>query len=136
MKNYFFGLLFLLVCFVGCSGNSQVSGKVTFPDGAPLKKGEVRFVTSTFTGYGSIQDDGTYKISSSGTNDGVPNGSYNVYIINAVDQPEIDFSKDPGDAPPPVNLIHSKFGSESTSGLSCEVKGKTTFDITVEKPEE
>lgn len=32
-------------------------------------------------------------------------------------------------------LVHTKFSSPETSGLTCTVEGGMTFDITVEKPE-
>lgn len=124
----------LLVCsVVGCGSKVSVSGKVTFDDGSPLTSGEVRFETSDFVSSGKIQPDGTYRLGTVSDKDGIPKGTYGV-TVRAMDSSGVTPGMLPEDAPPPKSLIASKFGATATSGLTCDVKGKTTFNITVQKP--
>jgi len=90
---------------------------------------------------GRIQPNGSYKLSSTTENDGVPPGKYGVKIVGTYDtshMPPIPADTLPpipsADAPQPIPLIDAKFERTETSGLTCEVKGRTTFDITVTKP--
>ncbi|MDR1484671.1 MAG: hypothetical protein LBT09_07585 [Planctomycetaceae bacterium] len=126
-------VLFLLVSAVGCSGKAKVTGKVTFSDGTPLTSGEVRFESSGYLAAGKIQSDGSYRMGSIRDTDGVPKGSYRVSVY-ALDYSHIPQEIDIADAPPAKSFVAEKFLSGETSGLICEVKGTTKFDITVEKP--
>lgn len=128
-------LLFTLIFVVGCGREPQVTGKVTFPDGAPLTVGEVQFLAETHSAFGKIQADGTYRLGSMKKDDGVPPGTYSVIVVKAAQS----FPTPPGggidDTPPPVFLIDKKFNKPETSGLTCEVSGDRQFDITVTAPE-
>jgi hypothetical protein len=124
---------FFLVLIIGCSQQTQVSGKVTFEDGSPLTTGEVRFESSGFLASGKIQSNGTYRLGSTAKADGVPKGSYKVSVF-AMDESGFKPGTLPRDAPAPQSLVMEKYRSGETSGLVCEVNGSTTFDITVEKP--
>jgi len=131
-------LLFLLivtgfVCVVGCGQGASVKGKVSFPDGTPLTVGEVIFQTDNRMSSGKIQADGTYKLASASVNDGVPPGHYGVRIVGACDSSNTPPGAMPHEALPGIPLIDAKFEKTETSGLTCEVKGATTFDITVER---
>ncbi|MDR3199609.1 MAG: hypothetical protein LBU34_17205 [Planctomycetaceae bacterium] len=128
-------VVILLVLIIGCSGKTQVSGKVTFDDGSPLTTGEVRFESAGFLASGKIQSDGTYRLGSVTKSDGVPKGSYKVSIF-AMDESGILPGMLPGDAPVPQSLVAQKYRSGETSGLVCEVNDSTTFDVTVEKPKQ
>ena len=123
-----------LFSIAGCGSKVSVSGKVTFDDGSPLTTGEVRFETTNFVSSGKIQSDGTYRLGTTSEKDGIPKGSYGV-TVHAMGQPELTPGMRTEHVPPPKSLIDTKFGSTSTSGLTCEVKGSTTFNITVRKPE-
>jgi len=123
----------LLFSISGCGSKVSVSGKVTFDDGSPLASGEVRFETADFVSSGKIQPDGTYRIGAISDKDGIPRGTYGV-TVRAMDTSMITPGMDPEKAPPPKSLIDTKFGSITSSGLTCEVKGTTKFDITVKKP--
>ena len=123
-----------LVCVLGCGKGATVKGKVTFPDGTPLTVGEVVFQTESRMTSGRIQSDGTYKLSGATESDGVPLGFYGVRIVGAYGSSNTPSGADPSDAPMPIPLIDEKFEDTATSGLTCEVKGATTFDITVTKP--
>ena len=142
MKILFYFLTFtlLLLFTVGCGKNCTVSGKVTFPDGTPLDSGEVVFETSTTMAKGKIQKDGTYTMIS-GELKGVPKGTYRVSIggfMPTVTPPPLGANGRPTGRPQvtaPVLPVAKKFLSASTSDLTCEVKGSTKFNITVEPPE-
>ena len=133
MKHLFFSIIVTLL-IVGCGKGASVKGKVTFPDGSPLTVGEVIFQTETRMASGQIQSDGSYKLSSAEQNDGVPPGRYAVKIVKAYDSSNTPPGTMPQDALPPIPLIDAKFEKTETSGLACEVKGTTTFDMTVTKP--
>ena len=128
----------LLTFVVGCGGNPTVSGRVTFPDGTPLDRGEVIFEGSTSTALGIIQSDGTYTMFS-GELRGVPRGTYAVSIGGF----RAEYIEHPGDRDNPprteffplVIPVHERFLHPSTSGLTVDVTGRTTFNITVERPE-
>lgn len=130
-------LLFLsLIIFTGCSGGKVgVSGKVTFEDGTPLSKGEVTFQTGDYSASGKVNPDGTYTISSTGNNDGLKPGLYKVTVIAVEYDSNLDLTDDPNrKVAGPKVLVDPKFNSVETSGLSCDVKGKTTYDIKVTAP--
>ena len=123
----------LFLSISGCGSKVSVSGKVTFDDGSPLTTGEVRFETSGFMSSGKIQPDGTYQLGSISEKDGIPKGTYGV-TVHAMDESGMTPGMLPEDAPPPKSLVAPKFGSTNTSELTCEVKGSTVFNITVQKP--
>ena len=124
------GLLSLLVFVVGCGGNCALKGKVVFSDDkTPLTQGEVCFVTDKNIARGAINEDGSYVVSSVSKNDGLPRGTYRVYLTDT----EIN-EKVPGR--PAFNLIpriDTKYGSPDTSELIVEVKRSMTYDIEVDR---
>ena len=148
MRKYLtlFASLFVIALLSGC-GDPKVKGKVTFSDGSPLTKGQVMFQKEGFIGSGDIKKDGSYSAGKQKDGDGLPPGTYQVFISGAstYDQAELkDAQKQDvvigagqlGKIPKPFDLIHSKFTSPKTSGLSVEVKGGSVkYDITVEPPQ-
>ncbi len=137
MRMFSILFAFVLLASLGCGGGGVgVSGKVTFEDGTPLTTGEVAFRTNSFAATGKINPDGTYSLSSSKEGDGVPKGTYQVTVkaIQSVDPPPGALS-DPNYKPEPAKiLVDLKFADPAKSGLSCEVSGKTTYDIKVTPP--
>jgi len=130
-------LVLILTLSMGCGKNCAVSGRVTFPDGTPLTVGTVVFETETFYATGPIDSNGNYKMGSSKFGDGVPRGTYKVSFTNLM-TPTYDYSAGP-DLPPKEILpdkppVAPKFFAANTSGLTCEVKGRMKYDISVEKP--
>ena len=118
------GLLLLPFLIAGCSGNQNVSGTVSYPDGTPLTQGFVYFESTTemFQARGEIMNDGIYRLGSVKANDGIPPGKYMVFVIS-------ERRGDQGRIP----LVAPKYNAGTTSGIVCEVpvaKGK--FDFTVE----
>lgn len=57
----------------------------------------------------------------------VPPGTYQVTVSASLDTDSNAI---------PVDLVDPKFNDPGTSGLTCEVKENTIFDITVTKPKE
>ena len=131
MRNILFLNLFLVTCCLGCGGKDfSVGGTVTFPDGKPLSRGQVTFISDRFTAGGAVIGDGTYNI-----NVRVPAGTYKV-TVRASGDSLADPNVNTEDAIAPTPLVDTKFGSPDTSGLVCEVKGPTMFNITVEAPKD
>ncbi|MDR1964398.1 MAG: hypothetical protein LBQ50_13795, partial [Planctomycetaceae bacterium] len=69
---------------------------------------------------------GTYTLTSLKPGDGIPTGTYAVYFDNPVLSLPPDFKM--------KRIVGEKYCSPTSSGLICEVKGKTEFNFTVEKP--
>ncbi|MDR2706653.1 MAG: hypothetical protein LBC02_12810 [Planctomycetaceae bacterium] len=129
----------MIIVSSGCNGQIDVYGTVSFPDGTPVKKGSVFFQNKEVLAQGEIQPNGSYQLGMTKPHDGVLPGEYTVYISGAVDvelPPPRENKNDPVQDPKVTPLIHQKFMSPQTSGLSCEVvKGmKLPYNITVEYP--
>jgi len=74
------GMLFV----VGCGENQRVKGTVRFSDDqSPLTIGDVRMESDTFSARGRINPDGTFQIGSLRSRDGIPLGTYKVFISGA-----------------------------------------------------
>ena len=130
--NIIVGLSVCLLLLAGCGKNVRVTGKVTFEDGSPLTTGTVIFHSGATESKAPIEKDGSYAVGTLKSNDGLPRGTYQIYITGAAHFPGIS----PKGAPlgPVVQLIDSKFTSPDTSGLTCEVKGSMTYNIKVTPP--
>lgn len=128
--------MLLLVVSTGCGDKSSVSGKVSFDDGTPLNVGKVMFTDGTNSGFGKINEKGEYKMGMTKEGEGMPNGSYQVYIMDASkEDPSLSRASDDGETfTPKVLIIDPKFTNPKQSELKCDVSGKTTFDIKVTKP--
>lgn len=134
--------LLCLACIVlaaGCGENVRLYGRVTYPDGTPLRKGTVYFQDENIIGWGDIAPDGTYRIGMNNVGDGILPGSYNVYVSGAVDiekPPEPLKEGDPVGDSKKTDLIDTRFSAPETSGITCKVeKGmKPPFDIVVDYP--
>lgn len=125
--------LFLVAAAVGCNQQMHpVSGHVKFPDGTPLKKGRIVFQGGDpNTGsWGLIRPDGSFVLGTADVDDGVPTGSYQVYIANAVTDPPPNFAGNFISRP----LIDPKYMDPETSGLTYETPGLLVWEIVVEKP--
>ena len=141
MKNthYPSALILLLLFAVGCGGNVAVTGKVTFQDGTPLESGTVFFESTELSARGYILSGGVYSLET-GEQKGIPPGTYRV-SIGGYEPTVVPAPIGPDGLPagmarivPAVIPIADKFLSAETSGLVCEVKRRTKFDITVEPP--
>ncbi|MDR1924166.1 MAG: lipoprotein [Planctomycetaceae bacterium] len=126
-KNIF--LLFILLFLAGCSdGKVRLGGTVTFDDGTPLTSGAVIFATDTFQASGSIGFEGKYTMGSVTINDGLPKGTYKVYIIGASEEISVE------DGLETHSLIDPQYDNYSSTPLTCEVPApKNIFNIIVPK---
>ena len=138
----FFLLALLACCFtIGCEVRAPVSGKVTFPDGAPLTVGEVYGYADGTHIRASVGEDGSFDLYEVKPGDRVPGGkTYTISIVNAETRKEVPLPR-PGMIPaaPPeiISLIDPKFASGTTSGLQLEVPKSSKpveFNIEVTKP--
>ncbi|MFO0825583.1 MAG: hypothetical protein U0792_21085 [Gemmataceae bacterium] len=123
----------VLVSLVGCAKPMHpVKGFVHFKDGAPLKAGRVviDFEDGKTGAWGAIREDGTFEMGTLTPNDGVPPGTYKVYLTSTIEPPPASLG--PGYVP--KELIHKKFADKETSGIVFQVPQQTTWDIVVEKP--
>ena len=108
-----------LLALAGCGGekSSTASGKVT-AGGQPAGDAIINFVNPKTGGVASSDLDagGAYKIT-----EGLHPGSYKVFIV-----PKSQMTKPPMPGEPPPTAVPSKIGpkyqSESSSGLSAEIK--------------
>ncbi|MDR1480373.1 MAG: hypothetical protein LBJ00_15665 [Planctomycetaceae bacterium] len=116
-KNIFCLALMVLSVFAGCnSAKVELSGKVTYTDGTPLTVGEVCFETDTYMARGSLKADGTYTVGSFSEKDGLPKGTYRVYISGA---DKLVAESDGMQLP--QSLIDEKYRQSTTSGLMVNV---------------
>lgn len=110
-----------------------MSGKVTFSDNRePLTIGMVFFETDTLQARGKLEADGTYRLGTLGLHDGLPPGTYRVFVAGAITGNPIP-SRNPERPNPPLSLIDSKFETGATSGLTATVDRKNrVFNFSVD----
>lgn len=128
--------LALTVVLVGC-GQPKVSGKVTFADGSPLTAGTVNFVGDDVICKGDIDKDGSFEMRTMKPGDGVPPGSYQVYITGAFVFEQEDAAGQTGDVQiqrmtGSTNVLPPKYSDPEQSGLTITVDKSMKYDITLE----
>ena len=130
-KIIFSFIVLATAVFVGCSNNVQLRGKVTYSDdGLPLEVGTVCFAKDNSMSSGVIQSDGTYVLGTLKGSDGIPPGTYSVYVIGADIIKQI--GTDDNFTETTVLLIDSKYASPDSSEITCVVDRTTkTFDFQV-----
>jgi len=130
----------LLLCIaVGCGkGYVRMGGTVTFADdNTPLTTGTVIFDQGSHHARGTLDEQGRYMLGFGSPGSGLPKGTYNVYVIDAMVEDGTVLTG----VPPATsertryrNLIDAKYNSAATSGLTVVVDGTTrTFDFSVER---
>ena len=153
MKFYkrFYVILFAAVCFlsvVGCGKtNVPLRGRVLDQEGNPITVGMVNFSSEKGLSRGKIQPDGSYTVGTLKQTDGLPPGTYKVYVTNA----EVPLApKEPPKGPQQLDamgqpmqpmmfntrkLVARQYMTEADTPLTCEVPVKgNRFDVVVEKP--
>jgi hypothetical protein len=131
MTRFFLAVCALgfLLTFTGCGDSLvKVSGKVTL-DGNPLTTGNISFapMQSGQVAIGTIDEKGNYTLQS-GTQKGVPAGTYRVTIVAV----ELVPPSPQNPEPLPKVLTPPRYNDATTSGLTADVKpGNTThnFDL-------
>ena len=113
----------------GCSGNYRLSGKVTFEDGTHATQGMVVFTTETFQATGEIRQDGTFVVGSEKARDGIPKGTYQVYVTGVGKMTTGGMMGNTLF----VSTVHDKYAAASTSGLTCTVPApENKYDLVLE----
>ena len=121
--------LVALVLANGCSEPKvcPVNGRVKFQDGGDV--GVLAGYSITFesdaqkvSGFGEVQADGTFAISTYGADDGAVPGRHRIAITPPLPEPEKAL-------PPPA--IAAKYGDLATSGLTADIKPGTN-QVTLE----
>jgi hypothetical protein len=127
MKNFTY-LLFVVLLLSGCDSKQRLTGTVMFSDGEPLTVGTVVFSTPTFISRASVGADGTFKVGTTAEGDGIPPGTYKVYVVDAM----VLDPKDPAGMSQ-LPIVAKEFTLESSTPLSVTIPGTKTFDIVVER---
>jgi len=137
-RNLCFLTLFISLCTWGCgNGNVNLNGKITFSDdGSPLTIGTVYFASGSHLARGDIDSNGTYQIGSHSQKDGLPPGTYRVYISGAIKSDGAGMGSGMGNkmGGTTTPLIDKKFTQAESSGIEVEVTSSLkTFDFKVDR---
>ena len=138
-------VMLLGVSALGCGKNCSLKGKVTYKDGTPITAGMVNFDSGTSLSRGKIQSDGSYTVGTLKDTDGIPKGTYKVYITGAEVPKETNQNQKNQRLDAMGNPIQSMVGfrqlvareymNASTTPITCEVPvAKNRFDVIVEPP--
>ncbi|MDR1491797.1 MAG: hypothetical protein LBT05_03625 [Planctomycetaceae bacterium] len=134
----FYSLIVSLSCLllVGCNNGTKITGTIKFSDGTPVTKGQVVFDNGNNSYFGAISSAGTYVTGGNQTVEGIPNGSYKVWLAGTETADNKTGANGTITSYTVTQTVAKKFTSLNTTDLKFEVKpgGAKTFDITVEKP--
>lgn len=123
---------FLVVLFLGgCGDHVPVGGRVTFSDdGAPVS-GTVYFQSDTHLARGALQKDGSYVLGSEKAKDGLPPGTYKVYVQGL----PVEVGKTQTGEPIFEESVDAKFANPAMTELVFEAgKDGKRFDFQVDRP--
>ena len=134
----------LVMSASGCGQNHQLKGQVTYQDGTPVTVGMVNFESGTSLSRGRIQPDGSYTVGTLGNKDGIPKGTYKVYITGAEVPREtgqnqtsrVDTMGNPIQTMVGFRqLVDRKYMTAGNTPITCEVPVvKNRFNVIVEPP--
>jgi hypothetical protein len=126
-----------VACLTGCSDGRPTTfpagGRVVFPDGSPLRGGNIEFAPKAGTGKTSaramIEDDGTFRLSTFANGDGALAGDYRVSLIPARRRGE------PGDKA--ARSLSGKYQDANSSDLEATVSpdSPNEFEFVVQSSE-
>ena len=121
------------ILLIGCGKSdtmAPVEGIVTI-DGQPLTKGTIRFTPSAGrSARGRIQSDGTFTLGTNTDTDGALIGDHAVSVTAYAGEPVDTGEADSFDRPTRKPLVPLHYFSDTSSGLSFEVKpGKNHADF-------
>ena len=100
-----------------------------FPDDSPITSGTVMFEDDQHSYTATIQSDGSFSMGIQKDGEGIPRGEYRVAVVA--------IEPSPGFKPKdyfPRPLVHPKYLSSKTSGITYTIQKKTNVEIVVEKP--
>jgi hypothetical protein len=132
-------IFFAIVAFiVGCSGRGvhPVEGQVVWKDGRPATDlaGSLVFFElpeKKTSSRGSIQSDGSFRLTTNNENDGAPAGEHTVLIIE-VGRKSLGGPDSSAIAP---SKIDTRYATPATSDLRATVKpGRNKLTLTVDRP--
>lgn len=116
---------------IGCSRKggletAPVKGKITYK-GKALPSGSIMFVPAEGpAAMGEINSEGQYELTTYASGDGAVIGNHKVTITALQDMKDA-LPEQRSPTPPPI--IPAKYLSDTTSGLTAEVKAKTTNEV-------
>lgn len=122
-----------LASFVGCSDGRlktyPVKGKVAFKTGSPVHVGTIELKSREHgvQARGSIDKDGTFTLTTYVDSDGAVAGLHDCVVVQFVMTEELTDFK-----PSAQGVVHPRFASYSTSGLSVGIKTDQPNDLKIE----
>jgi len=120
-----------LLFIAGCGSNVPLKGKVSYSDdGSPVTMGSIYFVSSGHMARSQLNSDGTFVVGSLRERDGLPKGTYLVYLQDT--SPVVGTT--PSGDPIYQRLVDAKYECETTSGITVEVPApKGRIEIVVDR---
>jgi hypothetical protein len=133
----------LTICWlIGCGGpkdgqlpTAQVSGQVSYR-GSPLGQGEVKFIpvqagVGARVAYGTLNEQGSYRLGTYGQDDGAVLGDYQVVVESRAEIPaDVAQHATKHDLARAKPMIPERYADPSKSGLTAHVaEGGNTFDF-------
>ena len=122
-----------ITTFAGCSDGRlktyPTKGKVVFKTGSPVHVGtvELKSCEHGVQARGSIDKNGNFTLTTYVDGDGAIAGVHDCVVVQFVMTEELaDFK------PSAVGVVHPRFASYSTSGLSVEVKADQVNELKIE----
>lgn len=141
----FFALLLVAAAMVvsGCGGNVKVKGTVKFANGEPLPGGVVNFTDGQKNYRGEIQTDGTFEMRTFKPGDGIPKGTYQVFLsetlmLSSSGSKTIKTGEGGKDEltletiGKSTTTVDPKYNDPVNSGLKVDVTKSMTYDIVLE----
>lgn len=122
-----------LAGFVGCSDGRlktyPAKGKIVFKSGSPVHVGmiELKSREHGVQARGPIEKDGSFTLTTYESGDGAVAGNHDCVVVQFVMTEEI-----PDFKPSALGVVHPRYASYSTSGLSVEIKADQANDLKVE----
>ena len=130
------GVIVALISLLSCCGCSDgrlktypAKGKVVFKSGNPVHVGtvEIKSREHGVQARGSIDPDGNFLLTTYTDGDGAVAGMHDCVVVQFVMTEELKDFK-----PSVVGVVHPKYASYSTSGLTVEIKPDQDNDLRIE----
>ncbi|QDU53844.1 hypothetical protein [Aeoliella mucimassa] len=131
-------------CLQGCDSGRPavypVTGSVSYSNGMPLRTGYVEFLPTAGgpSARAAIERDGTFALSTYGSDDGAIAGDYIVLVTQSTPPMNAEVARKLGpeheDHSASIQVVSLKYASRTTSDLKCTVakQSENHFELTVE----